>query len=171
MTRLVSVLRFDLDQVPWFGFVVAESEALLAIHRVSDRYDLDGYCVFRKMDITATLEDFERADLIIRALRLKNQSPISPASIELDTMRSLMRSAQAEYGVLVIHRQHLNPDEIEVGTIRMTSESTFVLRWLDADAKWNNDDRAFHYEDVTHVEFGGEYETTLCAVSRDRGEA
>jgi hypothetical protein len=171
MPRLVSILRAGLDQFPWFGFVVAESETLLAIHRVSDRYDLDGYCVFRKKEITATVEYFARADFITRALRLKNQSPTSPAFIELETMRSLMQSAQAAYGVLVINQQHLTPDEVEVGTIRMASESTFVLRLLDTDAKWDNDSRTFRFEDVTHVEFGGEYETTLLSVARGRSEA
>ena len=143
----------------------------MAIHRVSDRYDLDGYCVFRKKEITATVDDFERADLIAAALRLKNQSPTSPAPIELETMRSLMQSAQAAYSVLVINRQHLTPDAVEVGTIRMASESIFALRWLDADARWDNDNRTFRFEDVTHVEFGGEYETTLLSVAHGRGEA
>jgi hypothetical protein len=50
----------------------------------------------------------------------------------------------------------------------MTSEDTYVLRWLDTTAHWENDDRPFYYRDVTRLVFGSEYEQTLIAVARSR---
>jgi hypothetical protein len=79
-----------------------------------------------------------------------------------------MESARAAFGVLVIDREKVQPGEVEVGTIRMTSEDTYVLRWLNTNAEWDNDDRPFRYRDVTKLEFGAEYEQTLLAIARSR---
>ena len=157
-----------MDESSWHGFLVAESESLVVIHRVSDRYDLDGYCAFRREDIESMVESFEKLDLLQRALRLKEEEPVVPVRIDATSMRSLMESAQAAFGVLVIDREKVQPDEVEVGTIRMTSEDTYVLRWLSTNAEWDNDDRPFRYHDVTKLEFGTEYEQTLLAVARSR---
>ena len=157
-----------MDESSWHGFLVAESESLVVIHRVSDRYDLDGYCALRREDIESMAESFEKLDLLQRALRLKEQEPVVPVRIDATSMRNLMESAQAAFGVLVIDREKVQPDEVEVGTIRMTSEDTYVLRWLSTNAEWDNDDRPFRYRDVTKLEFGAEYEQTLLAVVRSR---
>ena len=157
-----------IDETPWHGFLVIESESLVVLHRVSDRYDLDGYCAFRREDIESITESFEKLDLIQRALHLKGQEPAKPEHIDAASMRRLMASAQAEFGVLVIEREKVQPDEVEVGTVRMTSDDTYVLRWLSTTAEWENDDRAFRYRDVTKLEFGAEYEQTLLSVARSR---
>ncbi|MEK7323236.1 MAG: hypothetical protein AABZ84_09175 [Pseudomonadota bacterium] len=165
---MVEVFRDELDESPWFGFAVGGSDALFVMHKVSDRYDLDGYAVFRREDISSIEESFERRDLIHRALRIKKLSPSAPSSIDLSSMRSLMESAQAGYGVLVVSREWLDSDEVEVGRVRITSDDNYVLRWLSTNAEWNNDDRTFRYRDVTLVEFGAEYEQTLLQVALDR---
>jgi hypothetical protein len=165
--RLVELFR-ELDDTPMYGFVVAESAALLVIHRVSDRYDLDGYCAFPLGDVTSINESFKKRDLYQRAMQLKAQVPVALQEVELSSMRTLMESAQDGFGVLVISREKVEPGEVEVGTIRMTSEETYVLRWLTANADWENDDRPFRYRDITKLEFGSEYEQTLLAVARSR---
>jgi len=157
-----------MDASPWHGFIVAESESLVVLHRVSDRFDLDGYCAFRREDIGSISKSFEKLDLLQRAIELKQQEPVVPAHIDATSMRSLMESAQAAFGVLVIDREKIRPDEVEVGVIRMASEETYALRWLSTNAAWDNDDRLFRYRDVTRLEFGAAYEQTLLAVARSR---
>ncbi|MDR7377795.1 hypothetical protein J2X19_002474 [Rhodoferax ferrireducens] len=157
-----------MDESPWQGFLVAESDCFVVLHRVGDRFDLDGYCAFRRIDIVSIAESFEKQDLIQRALRLNGQDPMIPKRIDCTSTRSLMESAQEEFGVLVIEREKVQPDEVQVGTIRMTSEDTYVLRWLSVNAEWENDDRPFRYKDITKLEFGAGYEQTLLAVARSR---
>jgi hypothetical protein len=164
---LVEVIR-AMDEPPWQGFLVAESKSLVVLHRVSDRFDLDGYCAFRRDDIVSIAESFEKRDLIQRALRLNRQDPMVPEQIDTESMRSLMQSVQATFGVLVVEQEQTQPDEVQVGTIRMASEDTYVLRWLSVNAEWENDDRPFRYRDVTKLEFGAGYEQTLLAVARSR---
>ena len=79
-----------------------------------------------------------------------------------------METAQALSGILVIGRELIHDDEVEVGTIRMNSDDTYVLRYMTTNAEWVIDDRPFRYRDVTRLEFGAEYEQTLLAVARSR---
>ncbi len=165
---LVEIFReLDVDR-PCCGFVVAENEQFVVVHQVSDRFDLDGYRALRKEDIEGIDTDFERRDVVERALAIKQLEPVVPAGLDLSSMRRLMESAQAASGILVIARERVHDDEVEVGTIRMTSDDTYVLRWMTISAEWDNDDRPFRYRDVTYLEFGTEYEQTLLAVARSR---
>ena len=161
-------LASSFDDQPWHGFVVAESPALVVIHRVSDRFDLDGYCAFPREAVKGTTRFFAKLDLLERALRLKNQLPVVPHRLDASSMRRLMESAQGTFGVLVVEREAVNPGSVEVGTIRLNSDETYFLRWLDAKARWQDDDRPFRYRDVTRLEFGSEYEQTLLAVAASR---
>lgn len=165
---LVRIARKLLDRTFSYGFVVAEGKSLIAFHSVSDRYDLDGHRVLRRADEPLIEHDFERADLIRRALRLKGLTPEDVPWLELGSMRAVIESVQAHHPVVVIHREHVHPDECEIGTVRMTSDSTYVLRWLDVNGVWDLDHRPFRYDDVTEVSFGAEYETTLAMVAEDR---
>jgi hypothetical protein len=58
--------------------------------------------------------------------------------------------------------------ECEMGRVRIATEDTYVLEWLDPDARWDIDDRPFKYADVTRIDFDGEYERTLLRVAEDR---
>ena len=167
MPYLVELVR-RMDEPPWRGFLVAQSSELLVLHRVSDRYDLDGYCAFRAEDVVSVDAEFPKRELIEHALRIKREEARLPTGTDASSMRALMESAQRAFGVLLIDREFVQPGEVEVGTIRMTSADTYVLRWLDPNAKWENDSRPFRYRDVTRLEFGSEYEQTLLAVARSR---
>lgn len=161
-------LERRFDAFPWYGFVVSESEHLIVLHFVSERYDLDGYRCIRRADVTLLEEDFPRSDLIHRAVRLKNLQAQAPAVEATAQMREMMQAVQRKHGLLTIHREAVHEGECEIGEIRISAEATYVLRWLDANACWDPDDRPFRYADVTRLDFGGEYERTLLMVADDR---
>jgi hypothetical protein len=101
---LVELTR-KMDISPWYGFVVIETDTLIILNHVSDRYDLDGYCAFRRKDLRSIEKDFERRDVIERALVLKDQAPEVPNGVDAFSMKALMESAQKIYGVLFIERE------------------------------------------------------------------
>jgi len=163
--ELVSIFRENLDETEWFGYVVAENEDFLAIHCVSDRYDLDGYRVFRCSDIDELEDDFDRRDLVERAMEIKNLEPQSVPWLRLSSVRELFYSIQEEEPLVVIEREIVCPDECEIGRVRLDSDGTYSLLWMTTEAEWERDDRIFHYEDITQVSFGGEYEKTLAQLA------
>jgi hypothetical protein len=150
------------------GFLVAQGRSLVVLHQVSDSYRLDGYCVMRRDDVLSIKRAFEKRSLILTALRIKAQAALPLPGLRATSMRSVMQFAQQAFGALVIHRERVQPDEVEVGVIRMTTDETYVLWWLSTVAKWDHDDRPFRYRDVTLLEFGTEYDQTLLAVAAAR---
>jgi hypothetical protein len=138
----------------------------VVLHQVDASYRLDGYCVLRREDISSLKRTFKKRSFIQEALRIKQQAPVQPSELRVTSMRALMESAQRSFGVLVIHREKVEAGEVEVGTVRLTTDATYVLRWLSTIAKWENDDRPFRYRDVTLLEFGTEYDQTLLAVAK-----
>ena len=79
---LVEVTRDVEDEISYQGFLVIESERLVVLHRVSDRFDLDGYCAFRREDILAINASFEKVELLRSALRIKGLLPIKPIGVD-----------------------------------------------------------------------------------------
>ncbi|VWX58312.1 conserved hypothetical protein [Burkholderiales bacterium 8X] len=162
---LVSITRKLFDASPWYGVFVAASELFVVIQQVSQRFDLDGYRVFRRADIADIDASFEGKTLIETALFIKGLTPSMPYRLDLSGMRELVESVQRQFGVMVIHREQLQPCEVEIGTVRLDTDHTYVLRWLTPHAEWSDDDRLFHYRDISMLEFGGEYERTLLMVA------
>ncbi len=163
--ELVSIIRDQIDETEWYGYVVAESDDFLAIQSVSDRYDLDGYRVFRCSDIDEIDEDFDRKDLVARAMEIKNLEPQPIPWLRLASMRELVLSVQDAEPLVVIEREIVCPDECEIGRVRLDSDGTYSLLWMTTNAEWERDDRVFRYEDITQVSFGGEYEQTLAQLA------
>ena len=166
--RLVELQREEFDTFSWYGFVVSETAQLMLLHFVSDRYDLDGYRCIRQQDISLLELEFERKDLVERALRLKKLSPAAPRVTAQTDMRTMMEEVQREYGLLTIYREEVYLDGCDIGQVRMSSETTYVLRWLDPNAEWDLDHRPFRYADVTRLDIDSEYERTLLMVAEDR---
>lgn len=164
-TTLVSLKREDVDDMTDYGFVVGASTGFVALHYVSNRYDLDGYIVVRRGDITSLRTDFKRRALITRALEHKQLAPEAPTWLDLGSMRGLVRSVQDHEPLVVIHRELLFPDECEIGRVRIDSDQTYSLLWMDTEAQWDPDHRVFRYADITKVGFAGEYERTLAEVA------
>lgn len=163
--ELVSLFREPFDETEWFGYVVAENADFLAIHCVSDRYDLDGYRVFRQADIDEIDEDFERRDLIGRAMAMKGLDPKPIPWLGLDSLPEMLRSIQEHEPVLVLERELASPDECEVGRIRPETPETYSLLWMTTMAEWEYDDQTYRYDEITQVSFGGEYEQTLARLA------
>jgi hypothetical protein len=167
---LVEIWR-TYDEQPWQGYVVARSDAVVVIHQVSDRLDLNGYTAFNQADIESMDEWFEERDLLERALHAKQQAAIVPPDLDVSSMKALMDSAQRYAGIIMIERELAAPEQVEVGIVRLATDDTYVLRWMSEFAEWINDDRAFRYADVTRVEFGDEYSQTLLALAEGRSLA
>jgi hypothetical protein len=164
--QLVLAFRNGLD--PLTGYLVDESELFVVLHHVSDRYDLDGYNVLPRRDIQKLETEFDKQDLIERALRLKGLSPKPPKPLDLTSFRGLLESVQQAYPLLVIYCERVHEDECEVGRIRLTTDDTYVLDSITPNAEWELDDRPFKYGDITMLQFDGDYENTLAMVAKDR---
>ena len=166
---LVEIRRDELDPRPVRGFAVGASPALILLHLLSDRLDLDGYAAFPIRDVTNLESMFFNREFYLKALELKGCHPVVPVGVDLSNLPTLLRSIEQRYPLVVIHRERVVPEECEIGRIKVTSESSYALRWITPAAVWADNDKTYRYADITRVGFDGGYEKTLALVAASAG--
>jgi hypothetical protein len=68
------------------------------------------------------------------------------------------------YPLVTIHREWRDPDIFVVGRVAQLGEDSFILRHVTVAGRWG-DSGGYRYDDVTRVEFGGDYEDALALVA------
>ncbi|MBT2526349.1 hypothetical protein J7E91_13140 [Streptomyces sp. ISL-99] len=159
--RLVRVHR-SIPRVEWIeGFVIGASAEWTLLARCSD-IQLDGWSALRTADITKVRRQGDETCLTIRALRRRGQWPVRvPAAIPLDESTALLKTAGSEFGLISVHRERQVPDACWIGAVTRLRPRSVRLREVDTGARWHADDTTFRFRDITRVDFGGRYETTL----------
>jgi hypothetical protein len=163
--RVHTLRRGSLPDI--HGFVHAVGQRFALVEPVADRLDLDGHAVIRHRDVTAVdvtpEDDFYAETLARRGLR-----PTPVDDLGLDSAMDVLVSVERHFGLLVVHRERLVPDECEVGVLAWHDRTRYRLRWLTPMAIWEPDDRSFRFGDVTQVTFGGGYECALAMMAGGR---
>ena len=144
--RLVQVERhYSFDESRWYGYVLFETESLVLLQVVSDRYDLDGYRCIRKVDVRVMSDDFSRKDFVQRALRCKGLKCSWPNVQLVNKIPDMIELIVSECGLVTIHRELVCPDECEIGKVRESNGDTYLLDWISPNGEWEVDDRPYRF--------------------------
>jgi hypothetical protein len=157
--------RIDSDGICSRGCILAASEELLMLQRLSDRIDFDGYEVLRVKDITSIDTEFDRKAFYKKALQAKSIERSGPPEVDLTDMRHLLFSVNEKFPLVVIAREERAPDQCEIGRIKLLTDTKYALKWISPSAIWEDDLQAYEVKDITRVTFDGEYENTLALVA------
>lgn len=84
---------------------------------------------------------------------------VSVASIE-----ELLLSASRVFPLLTIHREKARPDVCWIGRIEEIRRGQVSLLEIGPDAAWDDKPTSYKLNEITSVEFGGEYERALFLV-------
>jgi len=100
-------------------------------------------------------------DFVVAALRKRRERIDRKPDIDLSSLPALLRSANALFPLVTIHRERIKPDECVIGKVLEISKNSFLLHTISPDAVWEEKPTRFRLRDVTRVEFGGGYEEAL----------
>ena len=167
-SEVIEVVRATLDRDGRhrYAHLVGYSAQFLYLTIISDAFDLDGYELLRRADVTSFALEFPRAGFLRQALAVNRvEKPQHCPEIDLTSILTVLRSVDSRFPVVVIEREYVHPGECEIGRLKLTSGDTYALRWLSPIAAWESDPRTFKYADITRISFGGRYETTLAKVA------
>lgn len=154
---------------PYQGYVHQTSPELAVVQLLSDRLDLDGYGIFRIPDITTLELEYPKQEFHESALVAKGISPRAPATVDLSSLGTALRTIEASYSLFVVHRELEDPDVCEVGRLKFCSDESYTLRTMSASATWVDDARHYAFSSITQIGFDGEYENTLALVAKLAG--
>ncbi|MFK7889038.1 MAG: hypothetical protein AB8G16_19440 [Gammaproteobacteria bacterium] len=99
------------------------------------------------------------------ALRLRNELPDFDASLDLSSIKSVLRSISSQSEVLVIHIEEVDADVCYIGKLTRMSDEDFELTLLSPSATWE-DPETYAYSQITRVDYGGLYEDALMQVAK-----
>jgi hypothetical protein len=153
--------RFEEAQVA--GYVIAVGPGLVLLALVNGSIRLDGYECFRLSDVTAVepdpFADFVEAALKARGQSLPEKPPVSVANIE-----ELLVSAGEAFPLVTVHLEKTDPDVCWIGKILEVADGKVSLREIGPDAVWEPIPAAYLTQEITRVDFGGDYEAALFLV-------
>jgi len=162
--RVVEFDRKPLDSQLLCGFVLEFTDRLTLIHYMdTQRFDLDGYVVFRNSDVRrwrSVPEDSVR----IRALQLKSIKPVRKRRLSLASWPQLLDTANKLFPMMIIYRERIHRDACQVGRLVSMNRASLELKEIRPDGSWDDCYR-YKFSDLTRVDFGGGYEDAFARVA------
>lgn len=142
------------------GFVVGVGKQWALVHAASSHQFLDSHAAIRISDVCAiTRSDKDSFD--VRALELLNERPETLSDVDLSSDESVIRTMGENTPLITIHTERAWPDECYIGELRGITDGKVLLREINPNAKWSNENTSWRLKDVTQVERGGRYEQAL----------
>lgn len=161
---LVSVASSAEPDVTYRGFVVGLGASWVLLHWLDSSVRLDGY-------VALPLEEVEEVDVLtaddsvaVAALELRGVRPVALSEVALDGLPSLLASIDRSYPLVSVHRARASPDMFVAGRVAQLGEESFILRHVLPNGRWG-DSGGYRYDEVTRVDFGGDYEDALALVA------
>ncbi len=163
--RLVRLTR-AFEPGPIRGYVLDVGPQFFVMALVSDRLWLDGYECFRIGD-AKTLEQDPYATFAEMALRLRHEVRSDASPVSVSSLPDLLRSAAASFPLVTIHSERADPDSCWIGRVLSVDRKRVILQEINPDATWDVDPSEIRLNDITRVNFGGDYEDALFIVGGD----
>jgi hypothetical protein len=95
--------------------------------------------------------------------KLGERRPRKP-SISLGSLVDLIGSAARQFPLVTIHRERVDPKVCYIGRVFGIGREHVTLLEIGPDARWEKTPRTYRQQEITRVDFGGEYEKALYLV-------
>ena len=163
---LVRIVRGDIQTADQEreGVPVAVGKRWIVFAQMDDSINVNGFGAVRLNDITALQTRFERRAFYVRALRLKRARIPAVPPLDLKSATTLLKTAQKWFSLLVVERELLFPNSVDIGRMTRSWRSAVEMRLVSASAKRESRSCRLKTADITAISFGGQYEDTVADV-------
>lgn len=159
--------RFEASPVR--GYVLDVGPEFFVLGLVSDRLWLDGFECFRAADVTDVRPDphagFAEAALSKRGERIPPEKPL----VDVTSINALLLSAGRAFPLVTIHREEVRPEACWIGRVLGVERGRLSLLEITPGAAWDRARTQYRVDEITRVNFGGDYEGALYLVGGEPG--
>jgi hypothetical protein len=145
------------------GYVLGIGPRFFLLALVSDRIWFDGFECFRIADVRNVKPDpykkFAEA-----ALKKRGEKIPLKTRFDLADVGKLLESAGRAFPLVAIHREQIDPDVCWIGRILRVGSECVSLLEIGPDAIWDKVPSEYRLKEITHINFGGDYENALYLV-------
>lgn len=157
--RLVRFSR-RFEESPVRGYVLDIGPKFFLMALVGDRIWFDGFECFRVRDVNEIQND-PYADFAESALRKRRQRLPKKPRVSVASIDELLLSARRAFPLVTIHREQVDPHVCWIGRILGVERGRVSLLEINPDAKWDEKPNTYRLDEITRVNFGGDYENAL----------
>ena len=130
---------------------------------VSDRLWFDGFECFRVRDVLdVSLDPY--AGFAEAALRKRGQRKPRKPAVDLSSSGALLLSAGRRFPLVAIHREQIDPEVCWIGRLLGVHRGRLSPLEIYPDTKWDTTPTEYPVREITHINFGGDYEDALASV-------
>ncbi len=164
--KLVRIRRWIPNADAIDGFVVGTSKHWVLLAFVTDQVVFDGWKAIRREDIQSVVSLGKKDPFQIRALKKRGQwPPKAPNPMNLKTIGDLLQTASFGDQLVVISCDFARTDICWIGSVLKISRRTLTLLEVTTNADWDRNPTRYDLDDITEVDFGGDYAEALALVA------
>jgi hypothetical protein len=153
--------RFEDSAIRGYALEVGPIFFLFTL--VSDRVHFDGFECVRVKDIKGIKPD-PYATFVESALKKRRERRPKKPSVSVGSIEELLLSASRAFPLVTIHTEKDDPDICWIERILGVNRGCVSLLEINPDATWDNRPTEHRLNDITRVNFGGDYEDALYLV-------
>ena len=157
------VVRFwnPYDQGRTWGYVLDIGPQFFLLGLIDDNIKFNGFQCFLISDVKRLKVPDPYGDFVVAALRKRGQSIERKPDIDISNLPALLKTANALFPLITIHRERIKPDTCLIGKVVDIKENYLLFLEIAPDAAWEDKPSKIRLSDITRVEFGGGYEEAL----------
>ena len=161
-------IRFSrrFEDGPIRGYVLDIGPKFFLLALVSDRIWFDGFECFRISDVRDIRLDPYLA-FAESALKRRGERVPKKPRLSLSNLNELLLTANLAFPLVTIHREKVAPDVCHIGHVVEITRGRISLKEINPDATWVDAPTIYRLDEITRVNFGGDYENALYLVGGD----
>jgi hypothetical protein len=148
------------EELPVRGYVLDVGPKFFLLALVSDRIWFDGFECFRISDIRRLKPD-PYATFAETALKKRGEKRAKRPRVRLGSIEEIVLSAGRAFPLVAIHREQVDPDVCWIGRVMGVDRGRVSLLEINPDASWDREPKKYRLNEITRVNFGGDYEDAL----------
>lgn len=156
--------RFEDSKIR--GYVLDVGPKFFLLSLVSDRIRLDGFECFRIRDILNVMPD-PYAAFAESALKKRGQRKPKKPKVSVKSVEDIVLSAGRAFPLVTIHREEIDLDVCWIGRVLGVNRGRVSLLEINPDATWDSSPTEYPLDEITRMNFGGDYENALYLVGGD----
>ncbi|HZN66653.1 MAG TPA: hypothetical protein VFB66_15290 [Tepidisphaeraceae bacterium] len=156
-----SVSGYVLDVGPrWFLLLI-----------IDDGMYFNGFQCLRLSDVRGLQVPHPYAAFAKAALKKRGERPPRKPRVDLGNIRALLLSVDRQFPLVTIHRERAAPGICEIGHVVHADDRRVSLHEINPDAGWDGSPKRYRLNEITRVDFGGDYEEALYLVGGSKDPA
>jgi hypothetical protein len=150
--------RFEDQRVR--GYVAAVGPVFFSLAVEENAARFNGFSCYRIADVRA-LAPQRYAEFTEAALRKRGVRIPKWRRIDISSLGALLVSANRQFPLITVHRERVLPGCCDIGRVTELGRHHVSMLLIDPGAVWDEQPERIMLNQITRVDFGGEYEESL----------